>query len=186
MPPFDKLRRQVRERREPLSALLSCTSCTSFPGAAQRNPESRTMSLVEYPTPWTRIFLVPLRGPATTRRLILSGDVRKHLPAFSSPLRPPSYSVPLLLRERRSRRWSVGRSRRLRRRANVACRPGRFRPRVPLPPLRAVRAGRAHSPEANALGGSQPPQGKEYQGGAERAETEIAGRAAGRSHYLLR
>ena len=28
--------------------------------------------------------------------------------------------------------------------------PERSRPRVPLPPLRAVRAGRAHSPEANA------------------------------------
>jgi hypothetical protein len=32
MPPFDKLRRQVRERREPLSALLSCTCVRQFRG----------------------------------------------------------------------------------------------------------------------------------------------------------
>ena len=47
-------------------------------------------------------------------------------------------------RERGSRRCFVGKDRRLRLAANVAARPGRFRPRVPLRALRPVRAGRAH------------------------------------------
>ena len=73
----------------------------------------------------------------------------------------------------------VGRRRRFRLAANVAAGPERFRPRVPLPPLRAVRAGRAHSRR-----GQGPKKAKCIEGGAERTGTEIAGRAAARSRLF--
>ena len=72
--------------------------------------------------------------------------------------------------------------------------PGRSRPRVPLPPLRAVRAGRAHRRDrgrawpgglpATSMGANARRR-QSRRRAAERTETEIAGRAAARSHKNL-
>jgi hypothetical protein len=61
------------------------------------------------------------------------------------PHNAPSF-LPGTLRSRSK----AGKDRRLRLVTDEVTGPGRPRPRVPLPPLRAVRAGRAHSLEAKA------------------------------------
>ena len=61
--------------------------------------------------------------------------------------------------------------------------PERPRPRVPLPPLRAVRAGRAHSRRGQCPK-AQKPKAKCIEGGAERTRTEIAGGARKLRHIV--
>jgi hypothetical protein len=70
----------------------------------------------------------------------------------------------------------VGRRRRFRLAANVAAGPERSCPRVPLPPLRAVRAGRAHSRRGKAL--TKPRVSKAERNGLEQKSPD--GRPRGR------
>jgi hypothetical protein len=78
MPPFDKLRRQVRERREPLSALLSCTSCPSIPvpRSGTRNPERCPWSSIRHPGrafSWFRFTAPQQRGGSFCQEM--SGNI---------------------------------------------------------------------------------------------------------------
>ena len=76
-------------------------------------------------------------GPGSARLCRLAGMTSVF--AKNTKIFIPAFRTSLILlgssshRERGSRRCFVGKDRRLRRWANVACRPGRFRPRVPLP-----------------------------------------------------
>jgi hypothetical protein len=122
--------------------------------------------------------------PGMTCRLILSGDGRNIVVFSPRPqnlphtCRAPSTGTPVATVVRWGGDGASGAGQR-------NPRPGRFRPRVPLPPLRAVRAGRAHSPEANAPGGSQPHKAKSIRAERNgRKQKSPDGRPEGRITYL--
>jgi hypothetical protein len=116
-------------------------------------------------------------------------------------LSPPLFAALILVRS--SSRGNadhdgdcVGRDRRLRWRVNVACRPGRFRPRVPLSALRPGRGWTSHIGGTGEGGwwratvATVPRFHKDRKRchsrsrAAERTGTEIAGEALGRRHYF--
>ena len=101
-------------------------------------PSSSAAGSSPWRNPWDPNFshrpAVLINGSRLGAALPLGRD---DVGGFAPPkivLSPPEtlpHNVLVLLRERSSRRCFAGKDRRLRRRANVACRPGRFRPRSP-------------------------------------------------------
>jgi hypothetical protein len=166
------------------------THLSSCPG--WRNCQSLTSRRFSYPRSARILFVIPgprsgTRNPECQHwRIMHVRDIQQldqgHRSGFRVPLRGPGMTrlSPFLSGDGKNifllypRIWHLPHTR-----LAPSC------PRVPLPSPRAVRAGRAHSQEANAPWGSQLPKAKCIE--AERNGREPKspdGRSEGRSIYL--